>query len=341
MYSLPTLGGSPYAPSAYNNQTTFGATSSKIIPIPATYQSGYLAGQGFPAENENYLMYWITQAINDISNDTYNIHQELNNLLSGASISPNGGNGQVLSAVQGLISSLGINFTQTAVTESGLTWNPSDYYMLSKAEIAISHQVGEDLYMNQPLTQVYIGIERSTANPGFPQYCPVIERNVDKVITSAMAPNLVTALRAMQTSILGSTTVAVTCSASNVTFPNSTIGNQAINMLYNEALVRQWFVSQDANFASSGPLPSGGPAAMTINISGVDYVITGISPGTRIVTVSGTPTTGNAIFYPYRINGSTTSIQLPKLAGFVPVSSGDVDATVVDGYRNKIGRAHV
>lgn len=229
----------------------------------------------------------------------------------------------------------GLSYVQTAVEEAGFTWDPTDTYLLSKAEIAMSHVVGEDIFMNQVLTQVIFSAARSTANPAYPQYLPVIERNVDKVITSTMAPPLVTALRAMQTTVLGTTNFSGTVGGSNIVFANLTINNQMLTMLINEALVRQWFVSQDANFSTTGILPSGGPAPMTINVNGTDYVITGINFGTRTITVSGTPTSGiqTCILYPYRIAGSATSIQLPRLSGFVPVASGDADATVNDGYR--------
>ena len=52
--------------------------------------------------------------------------------------------------------------------------------------------------------------------------------------------------------------------------------------------------------------------------------------------VSGTPTVGaqNCILYPYRIVGSATSIQLPRLSGFVPVGDGDDDGVEVNGYRH-------
>lgn len=99
MYAQPTLNGSPFVPTSYANITTFGQTSVQIIPIPATYQSGYLAGQGFPAENENYLMYNLTNSVNALANDLANIHAEILNVLSGQSIPPDNSNTQLNTAI--------------------------------------------------------------------------------------------------------------------------------------------------------------------------------------------------------------------------------------------------
>jgi len=99
MYAQPTLNGAPSAPSSYSNPNTFGATSVRIIPVPATYQSGYLPGQGFPAENENYLAYNTTLSINAIANDISNIHAEILSVLTDQGITPNGTTIQLKTAI--------------------------------------------------------------------------------------------------------------------------------------------------------------------------------------------------------------------------------------------------
>jgi len=220
----------------------------------------------------------------------------------------------------------------TAVTESGLTWDPTDSYILSKANIALSHQVGEDVFMNAPLAQTYFSAARSSANPGNPQYCPVISRAVDKTITNAMSTPLVTWGRAFAVSVLGTTVFTMSVSGSNITFANSTVNNQLLTALSAEAFVRQWLVSQDANFAGTGPLYTG----MSINVNGTEFAITNINLGTRVVTVTGSPSAGatSCSIFPYRIVGSSTSIFLPRQSGFVPVGSDDVDGFEVGGLRH-------
>lgn len=90
-------------PGSYLNISTFGASSSKIAPLTSVYSNGYLAGQGFPAENENYLMNSLTASLNVVVPDLQNIHQELVNYLT---------------SVQGgqLINSGSLNQLQNAVT---------------------------------------------------------------------------------------------------------------------------------------------------------------------------------------------------------------------------------
>ena len=115
MYNLPSLTGSSYAPSSYGNITTFGSSSVQIAPIGSVFSNGYLAGQGFPAENENYLMYNLTNSVNNVANDVYNIHQELLYLLSKQSISPSNGSTQIYSAIQ---SQIGAYVTATYINSN-------------------------------------------------------------------------------------------------------------------------------------------------------------------------------------------------------------------------------
>ena len=239
---------------------------------------------------------------------------------------------RALAAEAAISGASGLAFVQTAVEQAGFTWDPTDAYMLDKANIATSHLIGEDLFMNNGETQVYFSAARSTANPSFPRYNPLISRAVDKTITSAMAPLLVTKMRAFAVSVLGVSSFTGTVSGSVITFANTTVNNQLIAALIQEALVRQWFVSQDPNFAATGPLYTG----MTINVNGSDFAISAASLGGHTITVSGSPTTGSqtCIVYPYRIVASSTSIFLPGTSGFVPVGSGDADAAEIGGLRH-------
>lgn len=121
MYAQPTLNGTPFVPTTYANITTFGQTSVQIIPLPATYQSGYLAGQGFPAENENYLMYNLTNAVNAISNDLANIHAEILSVLSGQSIPPDNSHIQLNAAIGSKITStITSTYINNALTGAGI-----------------------------------------------------------------------------------------------------------------------------------------------------------------------------------------------------------------------------
>lgn len=62
----------------------------------------------------------------------------------------------------------------------------------------------------------------------------------------------------------------------------------------------------------------------TVDINGTTFDITAIDSATRVITVSGSPSVGvqNAIFYPHRIAGSTTTARLISWRGRSPVGTG-------------------
>jgi len=219
------------------------------------------------------------------------------------------------------------------ITEAGLTYDATDKYQFSKAVIALGTPLGANIFTDTRLTQVAYPNAKSTANPGNPQYLPIISRAVDKTITTAMSLPLVTLYRAHTASVLGSTTFVGTVAASTITFSITATNTAMLQMVLNEALVRRWFSSsQSATFAGSG----GDFTGMTVNVAGTDFAITAINVGAGTMTVTGTPTAGaqNCILYPYRVLGSSTSIQLPRLSGFVLTGDGDDDGLFVNGYRS-------
>ena len=86
----------------------------------------------------------------------------------------------------------------------------------------------------------------------------------------------------------------------------------------------------------------------TVDIDGTTFIITGINTGTRVITVTGSPSTGsqNAIFYPHRIAGSTTSARIFSYRGRSPVGAG-IEETIsgltrrdqLQGHWHSINRA--
>lgn len=188
--------------------------------------------------------------------------------------------------------------------------------------------VGERFFMGAPLT------------PGVT--CPVVLRSdANHDITSTgggagtNAPLLVALYRAQAASVPTSgtfrTSWAVTVSGSTVTF--GTDGDGLLNAIQSDAQVSGFLNGNQAATFSADYSTSA--TLMCLNVAGVDYPIAGLSTGSRTITVTGTPTSGSqtAIFYPYRIAGSTTSIRLRRLSGFVQVAAGDYDGEVVAGLR--------
>ena len=227
-----------------------------------------------------------------------------------------------------------------AVEDFGFAVDLADSHQLSKMMIAAGHGVGELLEFEAKQTPVIYSAAKSTANPGFPDYLPVIARTADVDVTSAQAPDLVTAMRAEQATVIGVSSWAVTCAGSVVTFPNNASAIALCTQLQEDALVQRFLSSgQSATYAGSGG-DYGNPRC--INVSGTDYAITAVNVASRTVTVTGSPSNGTAIFYPHRIAGSSTSIRLFKLTGFVPVAQGDADGQYIAALRMMDrGQGHV
>jgi len=164
---------------------------------------------------------------------------------------------------------------------------------------------------------------------------PAIPLDVNTDLTLAQAPLLVGELRNVKAKIIGTTDFTVTVSGSNVTFPNNAAGIAAVQMLFNDAVVSKYINNGEiANFDNTADF-STAATQRCLNVNGTDYVITNAVPGTRVVTVTGSPTTGTqtAIIYTYRIAGSPTSARLLRMTGFVGVAAGDAGGEVVGGFR--------
>lgn len=311
---------------AFTSVPTFGSAAAKTQPDTSTYVGGYVPGQVFPAEHENWFMAGLTA--NGVASNTalYATVEELDNFLGIAGVTPASGVTDQIATVINSPVGLGI-------AAMGMTVDYTDWYQLDRHIIARSHLVGETFASEIVETQVIVSDSRSSANPSFPDYNPVISRSVDKVITSAMAPLLVAKLRAYKASFLGVQNFTGTVSGSNVTFALTAASSAMLNALIQEALVRRWFsTGQNKDYALSG----GDYTGMTITVNGVEYPLVSANASTGVVTVTGSPTTGaqTCNLYPYRITGSSSSIQLPRLSGFVPVGADDADGVEVNGYRH-------
>ncbi len=262
----------------------------------------YAPGALLPAEHYNQFTYWFSN---------------------------NGNTSQT--AVQALITE-----AQNNITSVGFALDPTDYYQSEKANIARSHKIGELVTSEIQQTAVIYSAARSTTNPGFPTYNPVIARwDTDHDVTSAQAPDLVTAYRAETAKInvagVSYTSWTGTVAGSVITFASNNQNLALLNLITEEATANGYIATQTAGAAAVYT----GTAQRCINVAGTDYAITASSVGGLTITVSGTPTSGSqtCIVYPYRIAGSSTSIRLPRLSGFVGVTSYDYDGIIVNGFR--------
>lgn len=208
---------------------------------------------------------------------------------------------------------------------AGITLDGTDQYQLEKAIISLGTPLGFDIFSSVEQTPVPYAAARSSTNPSYPRYLPIISRAADADITTSQAPLLVPFMRAIKLKIMGTTDFTATVSGSVLTFASTTTNDAFLKAISEDALVQRWFSSgQSATYAGSGADFSNGRC---INVAGSDFAITAINTGSRTITVSGSPTTGSqtVILYPARIAGSTTSIRLHRLTGFVPAGAGDAD----------------
>jgi len=221
------------------------------------------------------------------------------------------------------------------ITSAGFTPDGSDFYQLQKADKALSLPIGADISSDIALTPVIYSAARSTANPTNPLYNPIIARyDADHDVTSAMAPDLVTAYRAEIATLNCSGTryssFTGTVSGSTITFASNTQNIAFVSMYANEAAANGYI---QAESASPTPLFTG-TAQRCIRVNGTDYAVTNASTGALTITVTGTPTTGSQTCQAptYCIAGST-SVRLPRISGFVGVVTQDYDGEFVAGWR--------
>jgi len=226
---------------------------------------------------------------------------------------------------------------QNLVTGVGFTLDPTDNTQLEKADIARKHTVGELVWFEIAQTPVIYSAAKSTTNPGNPAYNPLIARwDADHDITSAQAPDLVTAYRGefakinvsgtpinSWTSLVGSTSTTISL-ASN---PNNLA---LLNLIVNEGNANGYIATQNV---LAGAVYTG-TAQRCITVGGTDCPITNASVGGLTISVTGAPTGVQTITLPtYRIAGSSTSIRLPRLSGMAGLVAYDYDGVYVSGWR--------
>jgi hypothetical protein len=215
-------------------------------------------------------------------------------------------------------------------------YSTSDKYLPEKIQIARSHAVG-DLITSEPgNSPSAFAASRSTTNPTYPRYNPCIHRgDGDHDVTTTQVPqSVIDIFRAKDIVVGGYGGIACTVSGSVLTVigPSNPIRDAYMAMLQNLGLVNRWKSSgESATYAASGPDWSYASRQYCVTILNVEYVISSISVGSNTITVVGTPPAGVNDFniYPARIAGSTTSMRLRSLAGFVPIPAGDATLTVI------------
>lgn len=166
---------------------------------------------------------------------------------------------------------------------------------------------------------------------------PAVSREIDQDLSATNWPLAIPLLRAEVLTINGVSSFPCTVSGSTVTLTNGTTpGTAAYNLVklfIADATVSYWLNnSQPATQTTDFSTVS---TQRCVNISGIDYAVTGGSLAAGTLTVNGTPATGSQtlIVYPYRIAGSTTTARLLRISGFASVVAGDADGEACAGFR--------
>ncbi len=109
-------------PTSYLTVPVFGSGASSIVPEPTTYAGGFLPGQLFPAEYENWLMNRLTT--NSLSSQTtaLSVAGEIVNILNQASIVPDPvSTTQLYAALNALYATVGALATEASTRGSADT----------------------------------------------------------------------------------------------------------------------------------------------------------------------------------------------------------------------------
>lgn len=219
-------------------------------------------------------------------------------------------------------------------SELGVAYESTDYYTHSKHAIAYGKKTGELLMLQDRRDPVTWAEALSTANPTYPEYFPVVPRyDGNHDITTAQAPLLVAELIDKVITVGSTTTFSGTLASGTITLAATTDNDHLLIALVEAALVLRWYDSgQDADFATLGGLYTG-TGQYCLQISGTNYAITGVDAVAREIDIASPPADGAVDFTvpQYGVPGSTTSIRLRQLSGFVPVACGDYDGEIIEG----------
>lgn len=241
---------------------------------------------------------------------------------------------QTLADLSGLGSAdLGTVLTLEA-SDLGLTYDSGDLYTHVKHTLAYGTRIGATVYLEHRETPVTWSEAKSTTNPTYPEYFPVIPRyDGTHDITDAQAPLLVAELIDKILTVGSTSTFSGVLASGVITMSATTDNDNLLIALTNASLVNRWFGSnQSATYEASGGLFTG-DRQYCMEISGTRYAIEDVDAVAREITITSPPADGVVDFTvpQYGIAGSTTSIRLRQLSGFVPVACGDYDGEVIEG----------
>jgi hypothetical protein len=149
-------------PTTYLNVPVFGGGASNIQPEGSTYAGGFLPGQLFPAEYENWLMNRLTT--NSLASQTTNLSvaAEIVNILSQASITPDpASTTQLYAALNALYA------TVSALSSEASTRASADSTLQSNINAEATARMNADALLAPLASPIFTGTPQApTPSPG-------------------------------------------------------------------------------------------------------------------------------------------------------------------------------
>jgi hypothetical protein len=209
--------------------------------------------------------------------------------------------------------------TDASISESAGS-NAQILKLIKFNAIKYSKNIGEFFWLEENKSPSAFAI--NTPDDFFPAI-NLSKINISETISTTNYPLLVPYLRALKVRYLDGTSGEVnswtaTVSGSNITMPTSTSSDAILSSLAEDVLVHSGYT----NYRS-------------ITVAGTEFPITNINTSTRVITVTGTPSTGSQTveFYNYRITGSSTTARLFEVKGRGFIAPNDSSGRHQNGLR--------
>jgi hypothetical protein len=230
------------------------------------------------------------------------------------------------------------------IEDAGFTGSASNLYQIEMAIRAHRKDIGELITSEIELTPVPTILARSTTHPEYDMYNPIIPRHdANHDITTSEVPQSVIDILCAHKIICGSTdTFSGTLASGTITVPSGGDYDLLLARLMEFGLINQWYVAESAVYATTGALWTGA-RQYCVTIGGVNYAITGVSIGSRTITLASPPSDGYVSFtiHPHRIAGYTDRARLRRISGETLVAAGDITGEyVVGGTSQDRGQGH-
>lgn len=158
----------------YKNLPVFGESATLVEPVIATYGGGFLPGQVFPAEYQNWLMNYITY--NSLANQTtvQSLAAEVISVLSAASISPiPASTGQLYQALNVLYATAGGLAAETNARVAADTTLQNNINAEASTRSAADTTLQNNINTKQPISASFIGVSGNINIPAIATGIPI------------------------------------------------------------------------------------------------------------------------------------------------------------------------